>query len=89
MSSKYYYLDIETSTELSALTVRRSIEVAAKSIFGECGAAELNVDVLRSEGRRALLRVHEEKLRKLWAALTLAASELRVLKHSPSLQALI
>ncbi|XP_075982535.1 uncharacterized protein LOC142980859 isoform X2 [Anticarsia gemmatalis] len=88
MSSRYFYLDIECSTELSGLTVRRSIEAAAKTVFGEAGAGELTVDVLRA-GRRALLRVPAAQLRKLRAALTLGASELRVTRHAPSLHALI
>lgn len=74
---------------MSALGVRRRVEGAAQSVFGECGAAELGVDVLRAGQRRALLRVRGEQLRKLHAAITLAASDLRLVRHAPSLQALL
>lgn len=68
--------------------MRFLIEEGVKSVFGECGAAAILVDVLSVKDQRVLVRVRANQLRKLCAALALV-TELRVLSQSPSLQALI
>lgn len=74
--------------ESNRLSVRTAIEEATKSVFGDCGASGLCVDVLQAGGGRALLRVRASQLRRARAALALD-SGLRVANLAPSLQALL
>lgn len=69
--------------------VRRAIEEAVRALFGECGAARVQADVLCVAARRAVLRVPAAQLRSLRAALALSARGARVKAEAPSLQALI
>lgn len=73
MSAQYFYLEISCGEELSRLSVRSGVEEAVKSVFGECGAASLRVDVLSAAAGVALLRVPAAQLRRVRAALLLHA----------------
>lgn len=68
--------------------MRRVIAEATKGVFGECGEASLQADVLRVAGGRALLRVVNTQLRRLRAALLLN-SRLRVINQAPSILVLV
>lgn len=73
---------------LSALSVRRCVEEAARAVFGERGAASLHADVLRVTAGGALLRVQSARVSELCAALALAPC-LRLQRAAPALQLLL
>ncbi|RVE41568.1 hypothetical protein evm_013785 [Chilo suppressalis] len=87
--SHYFYLDVDLGEATSELAARRVVEEAARGLFGECGAAAIQADVLRVQRSRALYRVPARDLRRLRAALALARGPILVLAQAPSLQALL
>lgn len=87
MLPQFFYLQVECNSAQSELSLRRLVEEACKTLFGEVGGS-IPVDVLSVQDKTAVLRVNSTEFRKVWAALTVT-TQLRVHKVSPSLQALV